>query len=370
MKCLPQLLLALLSCPVISTQAATAVEVRLVCTSVRFDPATASLLGQKFSLALSTDPAAINGELALANGLDLPSHGSGFQLDDPIFGEQVTGQVFFDVPMAADANKNELADFFEVNQAVNATTTGLFVSDFDEGEVQAVWKRAAGSRFGTCKLTLISAGFGFLPEFTHRFELIEYRGAWPYTRSGDEAGGILTLAQTGNAENTFTGPIVLARSATQPLRDLEFRSAALTNAARLSLSVTNAYLGLHPNLSGYYTGFAALADGTPETPTADFLDWVLTLTDANDANQNGVPDLSDDSGAQTPPPRLQLRWEGGKLVLTLTGQSGLPYVIEQTATLTAPQWAVFAALSPTNTAWRIEIPAPVEATRFWRLRAP
>ena len=46
-------------------------------------------------------------------------------------------------------------------------------------------------------------------------------------------------------------------------------------------------------LGSRYTGKATLADGDPLTTWGDYLSWVVEITDTNDTDGDGIPDLSD-----------------------------------------------------------------------------
>src|SRR5207247_2483787 len=62
---------------------------------------------------------------------------------------------------------------------------------FGPGPINAIWDRAAGSKDGTCRLSLRDLGL----TFTHAFELIQFEGPLAYTMSGSAATGALALRQ-------------------------------------------------------------------------------------------------------------------------------------------------------------------------------
>ena len=55
-----------------------------------------------------------------------------------------------------------------------------------------------------------------------------------------------------------------------------------------------------------YSGFATATDGEPDTSWADYIDWFVVITDQNDQDNDGIPDLSDPVEESTPAPPLNL----------------------------------------------------------------
>ena len=67
--------------------------------------------------------------------------------------------------------------------------------------------------------------------------------------------------------------------------------------------VTNTVLGglILNRIGPKYVGNATFSDGIAETSWADAVNWVIEITDPNDSNTNGIPDMSD---AMTGPPSI------------------------------------------------------------------
>jgi len=173
--------LGVLLCVGFDCRGAQTAQARIYCLSLRFQQG-ADQIGS--TLDLTTIAPSINGELAPT--FDAPTHYSGFVLNSLFFLEPISGDLALDVPPYADANQNGFPDFFETSQQVSGTTMGSYrVTGVDRGNASAKWARPAGSKDGTCILTLTSTmGFGKLGDFSHSFELIEYAGPLTYTASG------------------------------------------------------------------------------------------------------------------------------------------------------------------------------------------
>lgn len=347
-------------------------RVSVYCTSLRFE-ATAGGPGQAATLQLTTDPAfgEMNGELAALFDPRLPSHGALFLLDDPTLADQLFGQMFFDQPEPVDANGNGFDDFFEVGQGVSATTRGFFEVPVDTGTVTATWNRSPGSSVGTCRLELTTESFGDLPTFTPTFELLEYQGTLTYHVNSEERSGAMALAQTGGPEQTLAGDFPLSQAQTNRFNLLVLREGALTNAAGQSLPFLSAVLERDETSETNYFGFLDFEDGDPATGTLDYLTWVLSIDDLNDSDEDGIPDLSDDARVQPPGgPTLAIRRSGGEVLLSIQGESGGVYDLQQTESLVPASWSSALSVTLTNAAQTVPLAEPGGSTRFWRLHRP
>src|SRR5439155_22768640 len=136
-----------------SDRAAETAQVRVDCLSPRFERSEDQ--SGSFALDLTTLSSGVNGELAFGDFFNVGySHSTYVILTDTLFGDQYEGAMALGVPVD-DANGDSYPDFFEVSQAVNATTNGLYnISGLGSGTVYASWGRNAGSYLCTCVLTL------------------------------------------------------------------------------------------------------------------------------------------------------------------------------------------------------------------------
>ena len=347
--------------------AAQTAQARIACLSLRFQQGRADF---DSTLDLTTSSSDVNGELAPS--FDAPTHFSGFILNYVAFEEPVSGDILFDVPMAADLNQNGFPDFFEASQAVSGTTQGGYmVAGVDEGNVSARWSRAAGSKDGTCVLTLTSTGFGKLGDFTHSFELIEYTGPLSYTPDTNRVTGTVNLTQTGEPSNRFTGSIEFVKTTTNRFNELELQHAVWSNALAHPLKISNdldTFLRDEQRRT-IYSGFVDFDDGDIATSEADYLTWLLSIDDPNDSNGNGVPDFSDDPPHSDLVPSLSLSRGGTNLMLSIRKGMGSTYEIQQISSLSQTNWTEVLSVTLTNNPQIVPLPLPTNATSFWRVRA-
>jgi hypothetical protein len=113
------------------------------------------------------------------------------------------------------------------------------------------------------------------------------------------------------------------------------------------------------------------ADGDPTTPDPDYQVWALSIDDPNDTNHNGIPDFSDDvGGGLVQQPRLTLSQTNAALLLSVSGNVGQTYQVQQVSSLTQTNWTLVQSLSLTNNPQSIALARPTNGPSFWRVRSP
>jgi hypothetical protein len=337
------------------------VPMRLHSLSVRMAPATARQFGMDYTLEFSTydwDPT--NGELALAPPEIPTTHGGYLRLLDPITFEPIFMPAALDVPTGTDGNKNGIPDFFEVSRGVSSTVTGGIYEDplWGTSDLRATWSRTAGAKSGTCRLEL--PNFGLV--FNHSFEIIEFQGELTYAKSGTNLTGLVRLAQTLKPENTLTGAMVLH---VVDADHVLVETNSLVNAQEAVLN----YEALEPlqRTRTNYLAFTVVDDGSAAVGASGYYEWLLLLTDGRDKDADTIPDLSDLSAPPPKPPTLALRLEGKSLLLTIAGEAGRGYQIQQKTSLGALSWSSQTTVTLTNTPQDVVISPPTGQTSFWRV---
>jgi len=360
------LLLAGLSLTPAACHGGQTAQARMYCLSLRFQRGPDSF--GLYSLDLTTIAPSVNGELAPYFGTY--THWSDFYLNDPTGYDPVPGTLGVNVPMSTDANGNGFPDFFEVERAVSATTSGAFNSPAGNGTLQATWSRAAGAKDGTCVLRLKLGGLGSLGDFTHPFELLEYKGPLSYTPGSNTVTGAIDLAQTGNPANTLQGPVAFVKSAANRFNLLTLQAGDWTNAALQILSFsTNRFDRDTPWPTNYY-GHVDFLDGEPNTYETDYLAWMLSIDDPNDSDHDRIPDFSDDPvTAPARPPVLTLTYGATNLLLRISGDVGRPHQVQESTSLAATTWPTVLSVTLTNDPQVVTLPLPAGSPRFWRVQA-
>lgn len=354
--------MGLLLTTVIHVNAHSEATLRIACLDLRFEGASGP---GGTSLVLGTGGG--NGEVAYVNTSH--DYASGFVLSQP--GLPISGTVRFDAPLGTDDNGNGFDDFYEVAQGVsNTTRNGVYeTSDrFDEGTIRVRWSRPAGSRFGTCEFTMTSDTFGELPTFSLQFELYEYSGELFYDvlETSIRAEGV-SLTQTGNPDATLDGLIVLSRSSDKPEAFAALDSGTLFDESNRPVAIGQNANPLQRGGNRYFS-LMFVNDGRPETPTADFLTWIVDLTDENDADGDGIPDLTDGESIVVEPisPDLSIELTETLVRITVSGEAGRTYRIESASVVRPDLWTTDRSISLTETTATFEVERAGLTTSFWR----
>lgn len=339
-------------------------QLRMYCFSVRVNTGeTGGGLGTTLSVFSGNDPDAPNGELWAP--LDDPdfTHTSRIVFTDPSLDLSIPGVLALIVPEETDANGDGVPDFFQAAQETSQVLTeGAFDLTIDSGPASATWSRAAGQRSGSLELQFQGAEFGSLPPFQHSYEIIEFAGTLKYTPGSGTITGRVDLAQIENPAATLRGPVVLKITATNAF---EFDESNLTNQLGETVRVSLGLLDADPDYDFDYFGAFSFFDGDPATPEVDYELFRVGVNDPNDANGNGIPDLTDPPSAGGAPPSLAISLLGANaLSLSLTGEAGRTYGIQFRAALGSGTWGTLTNLTLTNTTQSLVLPRTVPATFF------
>ena len=186
-----------------------------------------------------------------------------------------------------DSDGNGLADVAQKNKTGNAPFSGTVVSDFGTVfSVNGSLTRAANSTAGSFSVTLTTPGY---PPITHNgnLYLLTVSGAATYSRlSGEISFSLIeTLPYGGTRTLTGTGRFGVPNANQIAVQQFTVQSndGFVYTILPMTLNRTgNRYLG---NLR--------LADGNPDTYWQDYINWVVEVTDPNDTNGNGIPNLTD-----------------------------------------------------------------------------
>jgi hypothetical protein len=341
-------------------------QAKIWCLSLRFQRGADQ--NNLSSLDLTTIPPAINGELAPDFSNSASTHYSYLYLTDDLYGDQ-TRILALDVPASADTDNDGFEDFYQVDRAVAGSSgSGTFqLSVYGEGAATAKWHRDAGSKDGVCMLTLNVNAFT-KQTYTMPFELIEYSGPLTYTPAATDVPGRIRLVQTGNSDNAIAGAVQLAKISTNRFNALTLRAGDWTNAQSQTMSFIDGRISRDTRWPTNYFGYVDFTDGDPNASEQDFQTWMLSIDDPNDADQDGVPDLSDD--IRVVPPRgpiLSLSRSATNLVLTIGGETNRVYEIQEIAALASTNWQTVSSLTLTRDPQTVELPLP-PSPRFWRVR--
>jgi hypothetical protein len=271
------------------------------------------------------------------------------------------------LPELVDSDTNGYPDFFEVSQEINTNSyNGTYHFDFPvgSGAILTTWQRAAGSRQGTCSLYMPD----YLSTFNPTFEILEYTGTLSYVPGTNAVSATISLKQTRATTNTLQGSMQFLESTTDPVNTLNLLQGTFKDASQKTLSFTNHVFYRNVNWPTNYSGYVEFDDdGTQNTPHP-YAFWVLSITDTNDVDHNGIPDFSDNPQNTQPtaprPPQLSLITTSTNLLLSISGDTGHTNTIQSTPVLPG-NWHDVMSFTLTNDPQIL--PLPVSGTSgFWR----
>ena len=97
--------------------------------------------------------------------------------------------------------------------------------------------------------------------------------------------------------------------------------------------------------------------------------WTLSIDDLNDADQDGIPDFSDDPLTPARPPLLTLQPGATSLVLIISGDVGRSHLIQTNASLASTNWQLAQSITLATDPQTVSLPIPAGIT-FWRALVP
>lgn len=310
-----------------------------------------------------------NGELELAPQ-DVPAtHQGTFVWQDGQTFETFDLPFILDVP-ADDSDASGVPDIFEFTPGVSGRTTGQY---FDlEGNVNffnADWNKPAESFTGNCKITI--APFGADQTFTHQIELYEYVATLPINANASTGESTITvdMPRSGVPGEKLAGGLTL-----------KFQQGQVTAMAKSTLTneLGAAFTWSTDGVSELDTKklfcFLDLIDGTPQIDPnvpnyQDFNEWMLTISDPNDSDNDGVPNIVDSASVTASAPTMEIIKTANGIQLRVHGDMGRVYTLEDTAALPTATWQHATTVTITADPQVIDLPTPTAPT-FWRMRFP
>lgn len=372
--------LSLLVCA-LTLRAEETARFTLRCLSVRFAPTIVNYLGTPFTFSLerySISGVPPNGELRpdfSSSVGDFTQLIGFYEMVSRSLPALRSDDILLPLPPFVDANTNGVNDFFEIDQSVPAFSASGTFEDSQGGRAKytLTWSRDAGANAGLCELAISSTGLKIDATFPVQFHLLEYSGDLKYTPEETQSTGQVRLQDSENATNFLSGEIKLNKDGA----DLLDVAAGSWKDSRGRAFAYQGFLPVGNDTSlierygTNYFGLLAFTDGDLDTPQADYLVWALSISDANDANGDGIPDLSDPvvPPQLIPPPSLALRLEGTKLILSINGTVGKTCTIEQTSDLAGGNWTAAFSAKLMVASQDFILPPPTNNLTFWRATA-
>lgn len=200
-----------------------------------------------------------------------------------------------------DSDGNGLPDVVQKSKYGGTSVSGSAHSDYygTNYSITGSLSRAANATGGSYSISLATSGLAPMA-YNGTFNLLNGTGAINYSRDSNSATFTLTEVFQGGTSRTLTGSTDFSVTNVNQVNFPQFNVMSDDGFSYtvLPFSVTRS--------GNRYVGSFQLADGSPETYWADYVDWVLEISDGNDSNGNGIPDLSDAVPAPPPGPSQPL----------------------------------------------------------------
>jgi hypothetical protein len=216
-----------------------------------------------------------------------------------------------------DTNRDGIPDLSDPALPMYRDVTGTGYSTWPSSNsfrVDLRMSRTAGATTGAFSGIWTPVGSSFLINGTLQLPLLQ--GTASYTRGRQNQLQLqLTRWRPDGSSTCLTGAVVYAANANW----ITLPRFGLTDTNGLNYTVLPAMLTRKGHT---YQGRLKFVDGAPETPWADYTDWVMAINDPNDGNTNGVPDLSDPAAVVIPRGLLTVTTNGlGRVSPSLSGEN-------------------------------------------------
>jgi hypothetical protein len=199
------------------------------------------------------------------------------------------GSVSISIPLK-DGDSNGVPDWLQKNLSANENVTGLTNVHYlapgaysTNATLTGKFTRSAGYSNGSYALNYFLPGLGSATA-KGTWYVGYYEGKIEYSDS-TYAINATTIDSKGNE-------IAAAGSSTY-----SFSNSEILNLGQINLNLDGEMIQLSINSldrnGNTYSGFAEALDGNPATSWADFTDWFIEVTDTNDEDLDGIPDLTD-----------------------------------------------------------------------------
>jgi hypothetical protein len=205
------------------------------------------------------------------------------------YGVRAYGTLSMGMP-SHDSNSNGVLDFLEKEKSVNANVTITEIVHWDKNGdysapiLTARFSRNANSNFGTYLLTYSNGTDVTSYNFTGTWYISSWSGEVQYN---DESN--LSLSATSPTSEGVTVKVTGSGQYEFDSETLSLGGMTLTDGADTIYSKI-ADLSRNGNT---YSGQLSLKDGEVDTSWVDFANWKVFITDTNDYDSDGIPDLTD-----------------------------------------------------------------------------
>jgi hypothetical protein len=225
------------------------------------------------------------------------SYSTDYAAHSSIFGFVETGNVRLTIP-SADSDGNGMFDFLQFDQSVNRSLSGSIFADTGESAgFSGTFIRSQGARIGAYSIVISGQGVR-----SGSWTVISILGTANYIRGEQNTISFSVIAQGEISVNVSTSSTPYTINSGD---QISIPPMLFSTSDSLLFSQTTTTLTRSGNT---YRGLITLIDGDTTTSWQDYKQYILEVTDNNDSDSDGIPDLSDP--IPHPIPQLALTHRG------------------------------------------------------------
>lgn len=206
------------------------------------------------------------------------------------------GSVTLKLP-TTDSDGNGLPDISQLNMGVNAAVSGAGTADWTLSgftgpfSISGNLSRSANSQNGTYSMTVSNSNGSLF--YSGTWGVSHVSGSVTYQRATTNTinFNVTAFNPDGNSMS-WTGSTTFNVNSTNQVAIPQFYLTG-TDSKTLAVYTQTVYAFTLNRTGNKYVGNLSVSDGNLATSWPDYTSWVLEMTDSNDSNANGIPDLSD-----------------------------------------------------------------------------
>lgn len=252
-----------------------------------------------------------------------------------------------------DSDGIGIPNFAQRDKAGNASVTGTYTRDWPNVVTIAITgnlTRSAGSTIGSYSVVDQATG-GSVANIGGTMEVQTYTGNFTYTRGAQNIVAVTMSRINAGATFNLTGNTPFTVTSANQISLPQFQMTNSVNGALYTVLATT-----FARTGNKYIGSLQFADGDMRTSWADHTDWVFVITDSNDTDGNGIPDLSDSLPAAptiTTQPQNQTVTVGANVTFTVaaSGTAPLAYQWQHAGTNLPGELATTLVLNSVTAVW-------------------
>lgn len=255
---------------------------------------------------------------------------------------------------STDSDGNGVFDFIQFNRGVNQVLSGGIFPDTGGSEgFTGTFIRSSGSRAGSYSLILDSGAVR-----SGSWNVASVQGTANYVRG-----------EQNTVQFSVTAAILDSESVTTAITPYTINNANQITIQPMLLSTSDSLLFTQSattmNRSGNtYRGLFTLIDGNSETSWQDYKQYTVEITDTNDSDSDGIPDLSDP--IPHPAPRLTINRRSGVVDIKWPN-TAFGFTLQSKDSIAGSSWVSVGASSSDSGGMKQVTVGAGAATKFFRL---